>query len=217
MDTLVSVFSYMSSLSVEDLPQPTVPWLGEWDGEACSWATNGRMAIAIRGGGGTEPPQRGSGRMPFNKALQKWLTSERANVTTVPRRDLERWAGPVSGAEEDECDSCDGEGYMDGDTITCEHCHNETRSPCDECGGEGTVPRPLKDFAGVIIGQAIDRRHLAKLLAVVPASVDVTVSRPMYPSESVRFDGADWVAVLMGVRDHDDAPAFNVDTAAAVK
>ena len=210
MDELCSIFSYFSGLALE--PFPSAPWRSSWNGEPCSWATNEHLAVVVIGGDATDPP-----KPTYNEALQKYLAAERTDAITINSCDLKNWVGPVVKADEVECDSCLGGGYSDGDEIVCEHCHSEMRLPCDKCGGAGKYRRPLGEHAGIIVGQAVNRRYVAKLLAVVPASKNVTVSRPVYPKESVRFDGDGWVAFLMGLRYYGDAPTFSAEAAAAVK
>lgn len=192
------MFSYHSCLHFETVP--TRPWrLGPW-----VWASNGHVLVALRDEG-LDADVTPESRVKAARYLEE--TPTKLQAVSLPS--LRGFAG-VAPSPNDPCEQCHGSGFSDySDAVVCEHCSQETRLPCEECGGGGGERLCIR--YGRVAGVPVNLALLAYALTQVPHSDVAEIgSIPASGSHLVLMVlGVDWRIALMCCSDVAlDAPSF---------
>lgn len=165
------------------------PFAADKDGVSYDCATNGHAMVLVQGATfekRTEAPDVWS-VIPNNGI------ADRSARTTLGA--LLEWAKPNEDPRDDECDTCDGNGYTE-----CGECGQGKE--CDDCDGSGEHERderyPL--YPGKLVGVILNRRLLHFYLAPIPSDpgAPIVVSTP--DGERVRVQGDGWFVIVMMMR-----------------
>lgn len=164
------------------------------------FATNGRLAIAIRG---LDCPD---GSPDALEKTHKLLDGSRATIGVTTAEVIGAWCGPYEATSKSECNQCGGDGE-------CNECDCQAVHACGICDGTGTEIIEPQRRPGIIGDQIFDRNLIAKAMRLLEGPCEVMggmgVPNDKGKNNSLaEFRGDGWLVMVCQLADHEDKATY---------